>query len=631
MLKILAILALLFAGLVATILTDRPLPRADFTLVENVDPITLDPQRMSYLQDFRLSYAIYETLLRWDTHSDDFHPVPALARAWDISPDKRTYTLRLDPEARWSNADPVTAHDFVSSWKRAMLPETAADYSVLFLLIRGAESFFSHRAAQLDDYSRRPEPERTREAALALRAESDRFFDQTVALRALDDHTLQITLERPTPYFLDLLAFGPFAPVHPPTVERFVSIDPASGAIRQDHGWTKPDFFVGNGPYIPADWRFKREMRLVRNPHYRDPALARSDSISIRYIEDMNTSILAFQTGALDWHADTESEFVSEMLAARDRGERHDIWSLPTFGTYFWSFNCTPTLADGRRNPFHDPRVRRAFTMSVDKDAIVRKVRRSHERVATVLVPRGSLTGFNSPDGLPYDPARARRELEAAGWADRNADALLEDAAGQPFPVVELLCSAAGPHRDVALAMGRMWEQSLGVRTKVLVKETKVYRDNLKRRDYMMARGGWYGDYLDATTFLSMHRTGDGNNDRGFSDPYLDDLLARAENEPDESARLRLLEEAERYTMEEALPVLPLWQYDQYYMHHPPTDASARPNPGGLRGISTHPRLVQYLWALEVVTDEDARAWDRDRHAPPSPAPVADGAPGASP
>src|SRR5690606_30489594 len=151
----------------------------------------------------------------------------------------------------------------------------------------------------------------------------------------------------------------------------------------------------------------------------------------------------------------------------------------PTFGTYFWNFNCTPRLVDGRENPFHDPAVRRAFAMAVDKEAIVRQVRRSDEDVALGLIPPASIPGLAPIKGLPYDLERARRELRAAGWEDRDGDGVPENPRGEPFPVVELLGTATGPHKDVALALGRMWEKAFGISAKILIKETKVYKDAL--------------------------------------------------------------------------------------------------------------------------------------------------------
>jgi len=151
------------------------------------------------------------------------------------------------------------------------------------------------------------------------------------------------------------------------------------------------------------------------------------------------------------------------------------------------------------------------------------------------------------------------------------------------------------------LVMGRMIEEAFGIKTKLVVKETKAYADDLDRRDYMMARAGWYGDYGDPTTFLLLHKTGDGNNDRGYSNPKFDAMLDAADREADPEKRMRILEEAERFTMEEELPVLPLWRYNHYYLFRPPTKPDGTPNPGGLKGWSPSPRLVQYIWKMEVV------------------------------
>ncbi len=593
--RILCALAIILAVLAAATAVDRPMPPADLVWIEPADFNTLDPQQMSHTPDMRLASALFEGLVRYDTMSADMRPVPALARSWEISSDGLTYTFHLDPAARWSNGDLVTAGDFIHAWKRALLPETGADYLNMFHLIRGGADFTEFRRAQLKEYAARDATGRTADAARVLLELAETRFREAVAVRARGAHTLEVSLARPVPYFLDLCALAAFLPVHRATVERFTDLDAGTGALRPRRGWTKPPALVCNGPYIIQRWRFKRDMRLAPNPHYRDPALARSRTIEIRIIEDANTALLAFQGGSADWHSDLEADYIGDLLEAQSTGTRHDLRALDAFGTYFWSFNCAPTFTDGRANPFHDARVRRAFALAVDKDAIVRRIRRGAERPAATFIPPASIPGYRSPAGLGMDAARARRELADAGWMDRDSDGVPENAQGEPFPTVELLCTPVGAHKDVAQALGRMWHGALGVRTTIVMRETKVYRSNLKQRDYMIARGAWFGDYLDPTTFLDIHRSGDGNNDRAYSDPAFDALLAAADSENDAGRRMTLLAEAERLLVEEAMPVLPIWHYTQYYL--------ARPAEGrrGLRGLSVHPRLMQYPFLLEVA------------------------------
>lgn len=597
-----AVLLLLIIALVAAFAVDRPLPRADLTIIDAVDNQTLDPQRMSYMQDNRMCYAIYEGLVRWDTFDPAFPVVPALARSWEVSPDATVYTFHLEPSAKWSNGDPVRASDFQYSWLRAIIPDGATDYTASILFrIKGAQALSDFRTAQLAEYAKLPAQQHTSDAARQLRDDLIKRYHETVGVEALDDHTLRVTLERPVTFFLDLLAFSTMSPVHPPTVEKYVRVNPSSGGIEQDQGWTKPPVIVTNGPYRVVSWRFKRGLRLEANPHYWNPSLVRSRTVEVIPIEDQNTAVLAFKTGVADMHIDTDVDYIPELLEAKARGELDWIQPCETFGTYFWSFNCTPTLTDGRPNPFHDARVRRAFAMAVNKEALARKIKRSGEQVTSVLVPEGTVPGFKSPAGLPYDVDRAKQELAAAGWIDRDGDGVPENTAGEPFPTIMMLVTAVQFHRDVGLAMGRMWNKAFGVKTELVQKETKVYTAALDKRDYMLARGGWYGDFGDPLTFLDLHRTGDGNNDRGYSNPRYDAMLDAAERETDPRKRLDILQEAERYTMEEELPVLPVWRYRHFYLFHPPTKPDGSPNPGGLRGVSMHPRLVQYLWNLEVV------------------------------
>jgi oligopeptide transport system substrate-binding protein len=624
---------------------------ADLVFVNRGEVFTLDPQRMSYLQDFRMAYALYEGLVRWNNITLAIEP--ACAELPEISEDRRMYTFRIRPEARWSNGDPVTAHDFVYSWQRLLMPDTAADYSNLLFDIEGAEEFFRWRGEQLAEFAGPAEAGPA--GAQHLFDHATRRFRGTVGVRALDDRTLQITLKRPVAYFLDLICFVVAYPVHRPTVEgwpkahelihaergwiaaaepqwserELVSINPFTARLEQKHEWARPGRLVSNGPYVLAEWRYKRDLRLERNPRYHSPQNIKSDSVVMLSIEDVNTAVLAFESGKIDWLSDVGAEYQADMLAQRERyiarhqalfdsliaqgmsvdeslaalpepdsaeGERRDIHAYPTFGTDFFSFNCREYLADGRPNPFADARVRRAFTMAVDKHAIVRGATRMNEPVVNVLIPPGSIPKYQSPAGLPFDRQRALDELAAAGWRDRDNDGLIENERGEAFPVIDLLWTTnSARYKWISLELKAQWEAALGVRVELRGADTKFYKEDLKLGKYMIARGRWYGDYGDPTTFLDINRTGNGNNDRGFSDARFDALLDDAASEVDLDRRMRILEEAERYLMEEAVPLLPICQLVQTYMYEP----------GELKGLTSHPRLIQYLWQMEAHNGSD--------------------------
>lgn len=605
--RLVAIILILFAAVWGVVAMDHPTGRADLTIIIPVDVFTLDPQKISYNQDIRMGNALYEGIVRWD--NDTFEVEPAIAQSWEVSPDGRTYTFHLTDRAKWSNGDPVTAHDFVYAWSRALFPETAGDYTeTVYFPIAGAPEFFQWRTAQLEAYAALPSTERTEERALSLYQAALQQFDDTVAIKALDDHTLQVSLTNRVPFFLDLCAFVPMFPVHRATVEdpRWWSVDPETAMVRVRPDWTKPAHWVSNGPYILKEWRFKRELVIEKNPNYWRPQQVRSRTIKFLPINDKNTSVLAYQTGVADWHSDVQADYVADMIDQNKRAAEqglppaNDMQVYPAYGTYFWWFNCEPTLPDGRDNPFFDPRVRRAFVLATDRQAIV-DLRRRGETPAQVFVPPGSIPGFESPRGIGFDPQRARDELRAAGWYDRDNDGIPDDPRGNRFPDVVLLYSTGTYHVDVAQAMSAMWRDTLGVRTELVGKESKIYKEDLKKRNYMLARGGWYGDYGDPTTFLNLHRSTDGQNESGYNSSTLDNLLAQAETETDPDKRYALLEEAERFTMDEEVPILTLWHYAWYYLFKSPETIDGKPQPGGLRNFSAHPRQTQFVWELEVV------------------------------
>lgn len=633
MLRLLLPVILLLGLVGASVLSDRPLPRADFVFINRGDVNTLDPQRMSWLQDLRVARLLFEGLVQNDVLSEDFGIVPAAAESWTVSEDGRTYTFRLREDARWSNGEPVTAEDFRYSWRRAMLPDLASDYVGMFMLIRGAQAFYDWRQDQLDAFAdRAPGADESGgpDAAFALWEATQARFDETVALTAPDERTLVVELERPIPYFLDLCAFAVFSPVYGPLVEQFERPDPATGRLIRRPGWTKPGVLISNGPFELTRWRFKRDMRLEVNPHWWNTDALAIRSIDIPSVNDPNASVLAFQTGAVDWLSDVTAAYRGDMLADKadfyrehadevvrlqalgldpfevDRrlppDPRKDIKATPVFGTYFYNFNCKPLLPDGRPNPFADARVRRAFAMCVDKRAIADQVRRLGEPPADTLIPPGSIGGYTGPRGLPnVGDAQNQAERDAIV---AEARALLAEADFPQDFVVELLFNKDSGHDLIGQALAKNWQEHLGVQTSLSQKEIKIFREDLKNKQYMTARAGWFGDYGDPTTFLDICHSQDGNNDRAYNNPEYDALLEAAAAELDPTERMALLSEAERILVERDLPLIPIFTYATVSMF-----SSER-----VTGLTPHARAKDNLFLIDIFGDGQGPDLPRPMH-----------------
>ena len=584
--RILAPFIFLASLILISVWLDRPDPRADVVYANTSENFTLDPQRLSYQHDVRTSRSLFEGLV--NVEGEHGTPEAAVAVSWQRGEDGRTWTYRLRDDARWSNGAPVTSHEFIYAWRRAILPDLAADYTGFFLSIEGAKDFFEWRVKALAEFAKSPGGA---DAADKLWKETESRFATQVGLSAPDDHTLVVKLARPVAYWLDLCAFPAMFPVYPPLVESFTRINPRTAQLEQDPGWTKGGVLVSNGPYQLVQWRPKRSMRFEKNPYYWNAAHVSSQTIESIPIEDPNTAVLAFENGDIDWLTDTIVEYRGDMFDEAKRGLRKNLHVLDAFGTDFFSFNCRPKLADGRTNPFANPAVRRAFTLAVDKATIVNNITRLDETVATTFIPPDSIPGYQTPAGLPFDPIKARAELAEAGWKDRDNDGVVENESGEKFPTVEIMYSAGSPrYRDMAGALSAMWSETLHIQSAPRSRDPLGYKDALKQGDFMIARGGWYGDYGDPTTWLDLCRTGDGNNDRKYSSTEFDALLDKAANELDPARRFQILQDAERIITERDLPMIPICHYVTVYMY----------DPARLTGLSRHPRLEQYLGRLQI-------------------------------
>ncbi len=620
---------LLVLVVVASVLADRPLPRASLTIVDK-DSSTLDLHQMSWSQEFRLARLLHEGLVRHDVLAGDMRVMPGLAESWEASADATTFTFHLRDGLRWSDGRPLTAEHVRHSWRRAMLPDARNDYDKLFGLLRGGREFTAWRAGALASYAEvRAEtgafptdpaqkgPGAHLRSARALLDETNRRFDESVGVRAPDARTLVVELEHPTPHFLDLVAFAPFAAVDVETIERFERLDERSGVISTDSAWLTPEHLRTSGPYVVSRVRFKRDVRLTKNPNYWARDRVAIDSVEILSIEDPSAQVLAYETGAADLVADVTAPYVPEMLAARrefyaehqtlvdesrshgageleidralPRDRRSTIHAFPAYGMYFYNFNCAPRLRDGRPNPFADARVRKAFALAIDKQRIADDVRRLGEAPATTVIPPGAIDGYASPTGCDFNPDEARRLLAAAGHAG-----------GEGLPVIEILLNKQGGHELIAQAVQRDWRSILGVEVRLEVKETRVFRDDLKNGNFMVSRASWFGDYGDPQTFLDINRTGDNNNDRQYSNPAYDALLERAEHATTLRERYDLHAQAERMLVEDEFPLAPIFRYMNVLLF----DAH------DVRGVSDHARQIQdfsRVWVGEGRGEEVKR------------------------
>ena len=482
------------------------IPRPDLVWTAGAEVTTLDPARMTALQDGRVAAALLEGLAVLDAR--DLAPRPGVAERWDVSADGRRYTFHLRPDARWSDGQAVTAKDFAYAWQRALDPATAAEYAYMLYPIRGAKAYYQAVAHAPD-------------------AEAKAALWRSVGIRADGPHRLVVDLERPTAYFLDLVAFSTYLPVRRDVVEA--------------HGdrWTFPPNFISNGPYRLTEWRFHWRMRWEKNPCYWNASAVGLERIEVRVYEEPNTALVAYETGEIDLTTTVPALARPALVEAVRTGARTDVVNAANLGTYFYRFNCT-------HGALADRRVRRALAMGLGREAVIERAARGGQAPARTFVP--TMRGYRQPPGLVEDVAEARRLLAEAGYP-----------AGEGLPELTILVNKSGEaHVPISEIIQEQWRERLGVRTRIEQVEWKVFLDRVHALDFDIARAGWFGDYVDPNTFLDMFVTGGGNNDTGWSNEAYDRLIEEAANETAPGARVQRLAEAEALLLAEA-PIVSIY------------------------------------------------------------------------
>jgi len=475
-------------------------PVQEFHKGNGAEVQTLDPHKAEGVPSSHVLRDLYEGLT---SEAPNGEVIPGAAERWDISADGTVYTFTLRKNARWSNGDPVTAHDFVAGLRRSVDPNTGSKYSQILSPILNAEEVISG-AKPVD----------------------------SLGVQALDDYRLRITLKAPTPFLLGLLNHSSSYPIHPPSLKA--------------HGehFARPGTLVSNGAYQLKEWVVQSHIVLVRNPHYWDNANTTIDRVIYFPTEDQSAELKRYRAGELDLTYElpnSQFRWIKENLPT-------ELHVSPYLGVYYYGFNLT-------RPPFKDNlNLRKALSMAVDREILTEKVTQFGEIPAYGWVPPGvqNYTSYVLPYGkMTRDQrlAEARKFYQAAGYS--------KDKPAQ----VEIRYNTNENHKKIAVAIAAMWRMNLGVKTSLINEEWKVFLENRKQKQVTeVFRAGWIGDYNDPYTFSELMHSKHGLNDSAYNNPEYDKLLEQASREVDLGKRRALLEKSERIMLEDH-PVIPLYYY----------------------------------------------------------------------
>jgi hypothetical protein len=467
------------------------------------EPETLDPNMNNYASSSNVLLNLFTGLYQYS--ADGSGVEPACAESYTVSDDGLTYTFKLKEGLKWSDGSPLTAADFEYSWKRELKQETASTAAWQLYYIKNGEAY-NNGQCEADE----------------------------VGVKAIDDTTLEVVLNNPTPYFVNLTAANNFAPVKKEAVE---------GA----EVWTKSaETYVCNGPFMMGEIKPQEGYTLVKNPNYVFADTVALDGVEMIFIEQAEAALSAYNAGDVD--AMSGGSIETQAMTQYDGSE--ELHSYDLIGTSYYDFNC--------EKEYMTKEVRKALSMAITRDTI--------NQVAVPSKPKSAYAFV--PYGIPYadetDDFRTKVGNNLVTEDVEAAKQLLADAGypnGEGLPTLQLIITNTKENKDKAQILQALWKENLGVNVDIVTFESKVYWDEHAAGNFDIAFDGWTGDYPDPNTNLSIFNKSRMEKEcRWRSEEALryNDLLEEAATLADNNKRMELFVEMEQILMDE-MPVMPIY------------------------------------------------------------------------
>ena len=481
------------------------------SLNAGMEPTGLNTLTSTYAIEFSLFKHMYENLVTLD---DDDNTVPGAAESWDYDEDTLTYTFHLRKDGVWTNGDPVTAKDFEFAWSQALNPDVASDYAYFLYFIKNAEKYFNGEVA----------------------------WDE-VGVKVVDDYTLEVTMEQPTPYALFLFSFGTLAPIN----QRFYE------AVGADLYSTEAQYFCTNGPFALTEWSHNDKIVMQKNDAWHGAADVEVEEIDWKIITDANAALSSFLAGDLDMVGLGTGELIKQATAAGATIQSY------TDGTSFYIY------FNNNDQYLSNVNLRRALFNAIDEQKEIDTVwQNDNEPMTSFTAPGVSATdgtSFAGKVGELYAPSRDQEKAkEYLATALSELGCTVDDLSAH----LSIDCGDSATSIAEASFYQEQWRQVLGIEVTVNSMITKQGSQNRKTGNYVMSVTGWGPDYNDPNTFLDLWVTDGGNNQTGFSNERYDELIDLAAKETDLEKRESYFIECEQIIADQ-LPIGPaFWRAPSY-------------------------------------------------------------------